>query len=287
MHDLASFKLHFIELHGYWNNGLEQSLEADPFFFGEYLKMADVALAADHLDKKTRDFVLIAASAAVTHLHLPAVEAHIVGALNNGATKQELLEVLQITSVLGIHGYMVGAPMLIKELRNSKDETLKQSFPMDERAIAVKKEFSEQRHYWSPLLEDLVRASPDFFNGYTAFSSAPWKTGTLPPKIKELIYVAIDVSTTHLFEPGTRIHMRNALRLGATPDQVLQVIEIVSCIGMQSYLASVPPTAGKVSKPGGPTGYVKCIQINGLCKQPAHPAVRVPMLAGGQVYSTR
>jgi alkylhydroperoxidase/carboxymuconolactone decarboxylase family protein YurZ len=54
--------------------------------------------------------------------------------------------------------------------------------------------------------------------------------------VKELLYVAIDVSTTHLFEPGVRIHTRNALRYGATPAQVLQVMQVVSCLGFQSFL---------------------------------------------------
>jgi hypothetical protein len=46
--------------------------------------------------------------------------------------------------------------------------------------------------------------------------------------------VAIDVSTTHLFEPGVRIHTR-------TPARVLQVMQIVSCLGMQRFLLGVPP----------------------------------------------
>ncbi|WP_082728908.1 carboxymuconolactone decarboxylase family protein [Burkholderia sp. LA-2-3-30-S1-D2] len=81
---------------------------------------------------------------------------------------------------------------------------------------------------------------PAFAHGYTAFSSAPWRTGALSPVVKELLYVAIDVSTTHLVEPGVRIHMRNALCFGATPAQVLRVAQIVSCVGMQSFLLDAP-----------------------------------------------
>ncbi|WP_244138400.1 hypothetical protein [Burkholderia stabilis] len=52
--------------------------------------------------------------------------------------------------------------------------------------------------------------------------------------------MAIDISTTHLFEPGVRIHTRNALRYGATAAQVLQVMQLVSCVGMQSFLLGAP-----------------------------------------------
>ena len=41
-------------------------------------------------------------------------------------------------------------------------------------------------------------------------------------------------------EPGVRIHMRNALCFGATPAQVLRVAQIVSCVGMQSFLLDAP-----------------------------------------------
>lgn len=35
------------------------------------------------------------------------------------------------------------------------------------------------------------------------FSSVPWKHGTLPPKVKEFIYIAIDAATTHLYDPAS------------------------------------------------------------------------------------
>ncbi len=42
----------------------------------------------------------------------------------------------------------------------------------------------------------------DFFEAYTHFSSVPWVTGVLEPKVKELIYTAFDVSATHLYISG-------------------------------------------------------------------------------------
>lgn len=228
------------DLHGFWSEDLDRALQAAPDFFADYLTMAEVALGSGHLDRKTRAFVMVAANAAVTHLNAEATEAWIGRALDDGATRQELLEVLQIASVLGIHSYTMGAPILLQELEASGDEALKSRFPRDERFNEVKREFSEKRGYWNDLLDDMVRSSPDFVMGYTAFSSTPWRNGVLAPMVKELLYVAIDISTTHLYEPGVRIHTRNALRYGATPEQVVQVIQLVACVGMQSYVMGVP-----------------------------------------------
>ena len=91
-----------------------------------------------------------------------------------------------------------------------------------------------------PIWETLLKLSPDFFKAYLDLSSVPWKTGVLEPKIKELIYVAIDIATTHLFLSGTRIHMRNALKHGATKDEIMEVIALVSICGMHSATEGVP-----------------------------------------------
>ena len=41
---------------------------------------------------------------------------HIRGALSAGATRDEILAVLQAVSVLGIHSMSLGAPILVEEL---------------------------------------------------------------------------------------------------------------------------------------------------------------------------
>ena len=62
----------------------------------------------------------------------------------------------------------------------------------------------------------------------------------LEPKVKELIYTAFDVSATHLYEPGLRVHIRNALALGASREEIMEVIELASVIGMHSCAVGVP-----------------------------------------------
>lgn len=240
--DAVEMKAEFERLHGFWSQALEAALRDHPDFFGDYLSMARVALGAGHLEPKLCDFVMLAASASVTHLNSEAVGLHVEGALRHGATRAEIAEVLQISSVLGIHAYMVGVPVLLEELA-AAGGSVEAAFPQDEKFQRVKSAFTQQRGYWSDQLQDMVRTSPDFFQGYTEFSSTPWKSGALPPVVKELLYVAIDVDTTHLFEPGVRIHVRNALRYGATPAQVLQVMQVVACLGMQSFLLGVPQLA--------------------------------------------
>lgn len=243
MPEPADLISHFRTLHGYADDAVVQAATLDPDFFAAYLKMAAVGLADGPLSRKMRDFVLIAANASVTHMNGEAVGQHIAAARASGASGAEIREVLQITSVLGIHGYMLGAPILIQEAQRSRQGGADARPALGKREQAIREDFTQNRGYWSELLEDMLTASPDFFNAYTEFSSHPWKTGVLAPQERELLYVAIDASTTHLFEPGTRIHTRNALDKGATREEVIQVLQIVGCMGFQSYLLGIPHLA--------------------------------------------
>jgi alkylhydroperoxidase/carboxymuconolactone decarboxylase family protein YurZ len=68
----------------------------------------------------------------------------------------------------------------------------------------------------------------------------PWTSGVLEPKVKELIYTAFDVSATHLYTPGLRLHIKNAIGYGATREEILEVIELASVIGIHSCTVGVP-----------------------------------------------
>ena len=104
----------------------------------------------------------------------------------------------------------------------------------------LKEAFTEARGYWSPAWDGVLALDPDFFEAYLNLSAVPWRKGTLPPKVKERIYIAVDASTTHLHAPGTRTHVRNALRHGATREEIMEVFELISVLGIHSTTHGVP-----------------------------------------------
>lgn len=93
---------------------------------------------------------------------------------------------------------------------------------------------------WNPLWDQLRALDPEFMEAYLALRSVPIRNGSLPAKFKELILVAINAATTHLYAPGVRRHMRNALKHGATPDEILEVIELTTLLGIHSCNLAVP-----------------------------------------------
>jgi alkylhydroperoxidase/carboxymuconolactone decarboxylase family protein YurZ len=101
---------------------------------------------------------------------------------------------------------------------------------------------------WNPLWDTLREWDPEFVEGYLAMRSVPFGKGPLPEKTKELILVAINAATTHLYAPGVRRHIQNALKLGATREEILQVIELTTVLGIHACNLAVPILAEELDK---------------------------------------
>lgn len=115
------------------------------------------------------------------------------------------------------------------------------------RAKAVKEEFIRLRGFWVDEYDEMAILCPDFLERLVATGSVVKSTSTLSPVLHHLIAVALDASITHLFEEGIRLHMRAALKLGATREQLVEVIQIVSLLGMQSHLVALPIVVGALN----------------------------------------
>ena len=61
---------------------------------------------------------------------------------------------------------------------------------------------------------------------------------------------ALDVAATHLYGPGIKIHMRNALRHGATAKEITETIEIASVIGIHGALIASPMLEDAIAAAG-------------------------------------
>ena len=218
--------------------------DADPAFFDAFAELAAVPRRSTALDPKVKELVCVAVNAAATHMYEPGIRDHVRRAVELGATREELLEVLQLTSTLGIHASTVGVPLLLEAMRESDNDshsgTGADEAPLDERRAALKADFEARRGYWHDFWDGLLELDPDFFEAYVNFSAHPWTNGVLEPKVKELIYTAFDASATHMYIPGLCQHIENALGYGATPAEVMEVFELASTIGIHGYLAALP-----------------------------------------------
>ncbi|UUZ62654.1 carboxymuconolactone decarboxylase family protein [Polaromonas sp. P1-6] len=68
----------------------------------------------------------------------------------------------------------------------------------------------------------------------------------------ELIYVGLDASSSHLFESGLHTHMKRALEVGATHNDIFDVLHLVAVQGLASVCQAsdiLAELAGSVEAP--------------------------------------
>ncbi|VTU26406.1 carboxymuconolactone decarboxylase family protein [Variovorax sp. RA8] len=98
----------------------------------------------------------------------------------------------------------------------------------------IKESFIAERGYWRPWTETMLQVCPAFVQQYARYAGYPARTGPLTERMVELIYVALDSSSSHLFEPGLHTHMKRALEVGATQADIFDVLHLVAVQGLAS-----------------------------------------------------
>jgi alkylhydroperoxidase/carboxymuconolactone decarboxylase family protein YurZ len=101
---------------GNWNPDWEPFARLDPEWTEKVIAMAITPAVAGALDQKTIELIGIALDASCTHLYAAGVRRHIQRALKAGATREEIVAVLQLASMQGLHSICVAAPILFEEL---------------------------------------------------------------------------------------------------------------------------------------------------------------------------
>lgn len=209
-------------------------LALDPGYVEDFVALAEEA-AAGPLPARARALILLACDAAVTYRNQDALRLRIESALDLGVSVEGVLEVLELVSVLGIHAVNAGLPIVLAEYADDLRGVAGDGGTPGERQL-IRERFERMRGYWDRGWDDVLEHLPRFFDRYVDFSAAAGRQGVLEPKTRELVLIAIDAATTHLFTPGTRIHVRNARACGASLDEVLQVLQLVALIGIESAL---------------------------------------------------
>ena len=123
--------------------------------------------------------------------------------------------------------------------REALKETVVGLMELTKEQEQFKAEYIRNRGYWVPFNDGLLKYAPDYLTHYLAYASLPSETGPLSAKDRELIYVAVDTSTTHMFGQGLGIHVRAALKAGCSPQELIEVMEISTAQGLDSVSSGI------------------------------------------------
>ncbi len=101
---------------GQWNEAWDPFYELDPVWTDQFFATGVPVYASGVLPAKEVELLSIAFDASYTHLYAPGTRRHIKGALQAGATVEEVLEVLKLCVVQGVQSCNMGVPILAEEL---------------------------------------------------------------------------------------------------------------------------------------------------------------------------
>lgn len=230
-----SLKAQFKDERGYWSEALEQFLFLDPEFFEQYMAFSGHPWRDGVLEPRVQELILIALHATPPILDEGGTRLHIGRALEEGATVPEIMEVFELISPNGIHSVREAVPILAEEAELPEPDQA-EAAEMDR----LRREFEEERDYWSELWDQVMRLDLDFFRDVKETFAFAETDPVLDPKVKELIWISIDVTLTHFYEPGLRIHINAAVKQGATPEEIMEVFELANDFGIATLKMGVP-----------------------------------------------
>ena len=93
---------------------------------------------------------------------------------------------------------------------------------------------------WNPHWQPAYELDPAWTEAFMAMGLKPMLSGALDPKVIEFIAIAVDASCTHMYGPGVRRHIRKALDLGATKEEITAVLQCVSVLGIHTMSLGAP-----------------------------------------------
>jgi alkylhydroperoxidase/carboxymuconolactone decarboxylase family protein YurZ len=202
-----------------------------------YSRMANNPRTSGRLSLKEIELIAVGLSAAITNLDRFALRRHVRAALHAGASHQEILEVLKMAAILSLHSMSLGAPILIEEAKaagRSLDTRGSANTPTP--ASDKMKAMGQWNDAWDPF----AQLDPVWTDQFISAGAGFYTDGVLTPKFVELISIAFDASITHMYAPGTRRHIKGALALGASPDEVMDVLKLCVSHGAEALELGVP-----------------------------------------------
>ena len=80
----------------------------------------------------------------------------------------------------------------------------------------------------------LLELDPLWTDEFMATGVGIYGSNVFKPKEVELLSVAFDASYTHMYAPGTRRHIKGALKAGATIEEIMEVLKLCVVQGVQA-----------------------------------------------------
>jgi alkylhydroperoxidase/carboxymuconolactone decarboxylase family protein YurZ len=108
---------------GQWNTAWDPFVQLDPQWTEEFMTLGADIYSSDVLTSKEIELLSIAVDASVSHMYVPGIRRHIRGALDAGATVEEIVAVLQLCVSQGVQACNLAIPILDEECSLANEQS--------------------------------------------------------------------------------------------------------------------------------------------------------------------
>jgi alkylhydroperoxidase/carboxymuconolactone decarboxylase family protein YurZ len=204
---------------------------------------------------KVQSLLFLGVDSVVTHLYSGAVPVHLRGAIAQGATLAEVVEVLRIASTVSTRGYgeaidalLDVAGLSIEAARAALSPTSLTAGEIDGfRAAIVAK-----AGYWPATLDTALAATPDYVIALLDLLHVPDDAPSLDTGTRALIGMALSSCPAINDTAGVRAYAQVALDAGVPLAALVQALQLVAGIGIHGITAAAPALADAFTEQSRP-----------------------------------
>lgn len=220
-----------------WNQTWETILGMNEEMISAYAALSSVPHKKGHLSAKVITLIYVASDASITHLYAPGIKNHIEHGLRDlGITKEEFMETLAIATSVGTGTFTECYPAFMKALSEEGIEVTGNA----EKVKKLRERCKTELDRWDSGLEKIAGMDLEMLEAYLDYVKAALSKNILEPKVREFLYIALNAAPTTLNKENVYVHIKKALKLGATKDEIAEIFDLVSCNGIHTITVGVP-----------------------------------------------
>src|SRR5689334_16591718 len=105
---------------GQWNSAWDPFVELDPSWTDQFMATGVDIYQSELMSLKEVELLSVALDASYTHLYVPGIRRHVRGALQAGASIEEIMGVLKLCVAQGVQACNLAVPILVEEIVNAQ-----------------------------------------------------------------------------------------------------------------------------------------------------------------------
>lgn len=228
---------------GWWDD----VLQVDPELVLRMNRHMRVAEDVGPLPRFFRHLILVTVDSVVTHLYQRGIGVHARIAMEHGASPRQVVEALEISSLVSSRGYAIGLPLVLDELVDAGMPLAGRPDPA--RAAQIRNRLADQTDSWPEGMDTALDHDPEATEHLLALAYGRSDESGLDPKWRELLFLAASACPAIVEADGIRRHARQALRLGATGEELVQTLRMANMIGLHPLIEGIPQLRAVLPQP--------------------------------------